>query len=314
MKIEAIEASLSRCDTIRSPNGEVKKYLFFDDEDRLRKYRTHYSYTDGTAEYLDFLVFYNQKGELIYLDYKHGCHCDDGSGYFVIHNGKITERNILYDCGCCEEDDTTSTTIMPDIGSPLPRLMHWWDCSSFSDAKTLLGVLRIYEYEYLFNAEFTGKENVFANILDYMDLKTDTIFFDEKGFNYATRSYDEVGRIRKCNISNSSENGSEYYIKLYYDIDSQLFFTECTYCEKISDNNTLKEQFGIYFENEIVTGIKYYYNPEFNNISEADYLNKSDQIYQLLINTRLDKTPYFKKDFSGFLNTDKLKKTLLPYH
>lgn len=304
-----IEALPLRCDTIKQNSHYLNKYLYFDNEGRLRKYWTHNAGNDGAAEFLELRVYYDTMGALVYMDYSSGNNCADEGGYFVLHNGKIVERDGYHDCGCCEDDDTTFIMKLPDKGAPFPRNMSiWWDFSSFSDAATLLNVLEVYKYDGEFNIEFTGKEEVFAKILDKCKLKHDTLNLDKNGWNRITTSYDNAGHIQKCHINNSSEKDGEF-IRLYYDTSGELFLIDYQNIETISNKSICHESFILYIEQEIITGGKYYQNSGLDKNKESCH-DEWDRILNSLTGTRLNKTPYLKKDLSPFLNTKKLKEML----
>ena len=322
---EDIEAMPLRRDTLKFysyPDYLKKlyhhnKYLYFDDKGRLRKYWTYNSASDGSHEFIELRAYYNTKGELIYMDYSDGSSCSAESGYFELRNDKIVAHDNSSVCWCCEEDnDSIFTRKLAEIGKPLPRKKSsWWDSSSFSDAATLLNVLRIYEYEGGLNGEFLGKENTFSAILDKMEEKkelvNETIILNERGWyrDEVIVSRDTGKRIRKCDLSSSLENGSEF-ISAYYDISGNLFLISCS-CYGISDNDNEKnrdeESLTLYIEDGTIIGCNYYSNSEINTNGESYYIDERERIMQSFIGTKLDKTPYLKRDLSRFLNTEKLK-------
>jgi len=314
---EEIEALPLQCDTIKLNSHSLNKYLYFDNEGRLRKYWTHNAGNDGAAEFLELRAYYDTKGALVYMDYSSGCNCDAQSGYFVIRNNKIVEHDGYYECWCCEEDnDSIYIAKSADAGEPLPRNISWWDCTSFSDAATLLSVLHIYKYDEGFNTEFSGKEEVHAMLFDNdNDSKQDTVIYYKKegDEDRAIISYDTAKRIRKCNISRYPENGYES-ILLYYDIGGNLFLISCNFYDRMSDDNTDKkrkeESFTFYINEGIITGYRYYLNSELKGKGESEYINEKERIIQALIGTNLRKTPYLQKDLSQFHNTKKLKEAL----
>ena len=317
---EDIEALTLRRDTLKYysyPDYLKKmyhhnKYLYFDDEGRLRKYWTYNSVSDGSGEFIELRAYYNTKGELIYMDYSDGSNCSVESGYFELRNNRIVAHDNSSECWCCDEDtDSVFTRKLADIGDSLPhKKSSWWDSSCFSDATTLLNVLRIYEYTDGMNEEFLGKENVFAAILDKMEekeeLENETIFFDEKdvGRSRAVVSRDNEKRIRKCYIYDRYLE-SETFIKLYYDVNGNLFLISYECHNSGYTNRKPEESLLFYVEDGKIVGYGYYNSPALKN-KDDDYSSERDRIIHPFIGAELDKTPYMKDDLSRFINTEKL--------
>ena len=318
-----IETLTLRCDTLKfysdyfGMTQHYDKYLYFDDEGRLRKYWTYHAENDGSSEFNELRLYYNTKGELIYMDYSSGCNCDGQSGYFIFSDNKIIEHDGSYVCWCCDEDnDSIFTMKIANIGESLPRNISWWDCSGFSDAATFLNVLRVYEYDGEFNSEFLGKERVYAKILDKMEVKgeleKDTFVLNKNGWNRDEFivSRDNEKRIRKCIINSYFEGGVDF-VTHYYDIAGNLFLLDSNCYDGLSDGNIdkkrKKEQLGLYVEDGIITGCRYYINSSFEKKDQSDYLNEKYRIINSLIGTKLNKTPYLKRDISQFINIEKLK-------
>ena len=122
-------------------------------------------------------------------------------------------------------------------------------------------------------------------------------------------SYDHTKSIRKCYLSISLEEGHES-IWLYYDASGNLYYISYhNNSEYIDGKNTVRESIILYVDGGIIVGGEDYQNAEFDSTIESRF-EEWDRFLKSLYGSKVDKTPYLKKDLSPFLNTKNLKKYL----
>jgi len=153
--INEVDAMQLRCDTIYIQPWDKDmvsfefKGIYFDSNNRLRKYWRKYTVNDGSHEYIDFTAYYDKDGNLVYIIYESGSNCEDDDGYFYVYGGKIMDYAYNWDCGCCEEGVTEEemNIVRPQIGDELERLCDgMMYLKSFIHADTLLKILKDEKY------------------------------------------------------------------------------------------------------------------------------------------------------------------------
>ncbi|MDR2921107.1 MAG: hypothetical protein LBV72_17305 [Tannerella sp.] len=121
--------------------------LYFDKNQRLRKYFHEGFVRDGENSHLTMNAWYDEKGNLIYISYDGDSHCDAIGGYFYIHTGQIVDFKTERDCGCCDDDEELTKeeidNMRPVIGSSASEATIGWheSLANYIHAETLLSAL-----------------------------------------------------------------------------------------------------------------------------------------------------------------------------
>ncbi len=310
--------------TIYNPNGNPHKYigkrLFFDSKNRLRKYTTCYHIGDGASDYKNLRAYYDEDGELIYLDYETGCNCYDVDVYYVLNKGIVTEHDGNYYCGCCEDEDSVTypkKLKYQEIGKPMKYDVDRYNLSSFSDAKTLLRIMDIYKYPYSMEvSEFCTKEQNWAFITDQKEKKgvfrNDTI-----SLSYTVRRNDTV--IRKdCNVIKTCDNNHNIHkcyiemyavsknevieseqIKTYYDANGHLYLIEYFYTEG--------EEFSFCINNGVIKDIPLLFGIWGNTIIKSMGGEAYEKLKRSFIGKKLKEIQCKKRSFGDFVTTKQLE-------
>lgn len=149
--INGIDTMPLTCDTFYMvPYDDIDTYdykcIYFDNEGRLRKYSWQLRFNDGGHDHINFLAYYDEQGNLIYIRDESGCNCDDYLGYYYVYQGRIVDYYYGWDCYCCEEEDLTEEKmgiIRPKIGDLLEKatLSHQ-SYKRFITSQLLLDTLR----------------------------------------------------------------------------------------------------------------------------------------------------------------------------
>lgn len=179
--VNAIDAMPLRCDSIFVDEAGsfgrkhfyIGKRLFFDSNNRLRKYRTYKREGSDDADYRIYRFYYDENGKLIYFDYNIRKNGIDTEEYCALHRGIVKEYDcILYDRRYEKDGDTTKGIWcggVQKVGEPV-RLYNYsssYCLKSFSDTRTLLRVLELYKYPYYSDIlEFQIQEFGISRIAD----------------------------------------------------------------------------------------------------------------------------------------------------
>ncbi|MCD7973616.1 MAG: hypothetical protein LUG18_13335 [Candidatus Azobacteroides sp.] len=157
--VREIEAMPLICDTISiwSLNeGNIInsfKGIYFDDQNRLRKYYRQERMNDGAHEWADVFAYYDEGGNVCYIIYQISNNCEGGELRFGVHQERIISYDYSWDCGCCEEDEETEMYNEQrrkcfHVGGPLVSSCD--DKMSFRNflyAERLIKVLKDKEYD-----------------------------------------------------------------------------------------------------------------------------------------------------------------------
>jgi|GEM_PF-2878949 len=200
LEVENIESMQLKCDTLyfkrdsfyfntHHVDDDWFTGLYYDNKGRLRKNIKKWAFHDGSNEYVDLISYYNANGDLVYVEMKSGCNCDDEKEYIYLHNRQIVDWGYAYDCGCCEEEDvrkhieTESPTLGDIVGDE-------WKYSV--SAKNLLNSY----FEYY---QYAG--NVMPGVI--IPQKKEPFFRDEK----------DMKSLPSFSISDSIDNPKTFLIK-----------------------------------------------------------------------------------------------------
>lgn len=144
--VNKIDSMQLRCDTILiKQDGEVSyefEGIYFDKQNRLRKYLSRYIVNDGSHDDVTICTYYNENGNLIYILYNGSNHCEATDEYFYIYNECIIDFMCELDCDCCEDEMTQEEidNIRPVIGNKLSEAREWM--SNYIDINNLFKMLR----------------------------------------------------------------------------------------------------------------------------------------------------------------------------
>ncbi len=153
--INEVDAIGLRCDTIylRPWDKDTISYefkgIYFDENDRLRKYMWSLQINDGSNDHIDLEAYYDNDGALVYIGYTAWYHCGDYNGHFYVHEGRIVSYYYFENCECCEEEITEENmdVVRPRVGDTLEKDFDTSQSfKSFLYARTLLEILKNEDY------------------------------------------------------------------------------------------------------------------------------------------------------------------------
>ena len=145
-----------RYDTISLFN-EFPSYLFthiyFDENNRLRKYHNKTEIDDGSNEHYDIFAYYDEDGDLVHYSNGGWYHCGSSSYYFYVLKGLIVDYYYEDNCDCCEKDFAPDVeareemvTKYPSVGDKLELDFEDYSLKDFLKAETLLEALKLKDF------------------------------------------------------------------------------------------------------------------------------------------------------------------------
>ena len=149
--IGEIDSIRLRCDTIFLFN-EAPSYLFtyiyFDENNRLRKYHNKTEIDDGSNEHYDAFAYYDEDGDLVYYDNGGWYHCGSSSYYFYVCKSYIVDYYYDDNCDCCEKELESDVEVReemitnyPVVGDKLELNFEGYSLKDFLKSETLLKTL-----------------------------------------------------------------------------------------------------------------------------------------------------------------------------
>ena len=146
--IHEIDYIQLKCDTVFYNPWDKDKILYefrglyFDNENRLKKYWSRLIINDGSHDDIDFSAYYDDLGKLVYITFDNSNHCEEYDGSIYIYDECIVYMHYNRHCGCCEDEQQIAEDInasFPNIGDSLrTSIFDYTSFESFINAETLL--------------------------------------------------------------------------------------------------------------------------------------------------------------------------------
>ncbi len=142
--VDKINSIQLMCDTVFNSSSENEiiyrfESIYFDKQGRVRKYFGEHKMNDGAHENGETTAYYDEKGELVYIEYDSSNNCEGREGYFYVNDGRVVDFSCSLYCDCCEGDSVSQETIdlvRPTIDAPFVQTAEW--LSRYATILTLL--------------------------------------------------------------------------------------------------------------------------------------------------------------------------------
>jgi hypothetical protein len=123
-------------------------FIYFDENNRLRKYHNKTEVDDGSNEHYDTFAYYDEDGDLVYYDNGGWYHCGSSSFHFYVQKGFIVDYYYEDNCDCCEKDFVSDVeareemaTNYPVVGDKFDLSFEGYSLKDFLKAETLIETL-----------------------------------------------------------------------------------------------------------------------------------------------------------------------------
>ena len=151
--IDEINSIQLKCDTIFLRNefpSHLFTYIYFDENNRLRKYHNKSDVDDGSNEHYDTFAYYDEYGDLVHYSKSGWYHCGSSSYYFYALKGFVVDYYFENNCDCCEKDfvsdDEGIVTNYPSVGDKLELNFEGRSLENFLNVETLQEALKYSTY------------------------------------------------------------------------------------------------------------------------------------------------------------------------